>query len=58
MPEVAVVKHSTTWTRCDAMAGGTPNTPTNRVFEITPNAMPSAPSTSWAAKPTPMKGSR
>ena len=57
-PLVALVKHSTMCTRCEARAGGTPSTPTSSVFMITPNAMPSAPSTSCAAKPTPMNGNR
>ena len=57
MPETAVVKHSTRWTRCDATAGGRPITATSKVFEITPKAMPSAPSTSCAAKPTAINGS-
>ena len=56
IPDVAVVKHSTTWTRCEASAGGTPSTPTINALEITPKAMPSAPSTSCAAKPTAMNG--
>src|SRR5690606_16828770 len=38
--------------------GGTPSTLTSRVLEMTPKAMPSAPSTSWAAKPTAMNGSK
>jgi hypothetical protein len=39
----------------DAAAGETPIQSSN-VFEITPNAMPSAPSTTCAAKPIAMKG--
>ena len=58
MPDVAVVKHSTTWTRCEASAGGTPITPTSKVLEMTPKAMPSAPSTACAAKPTAMNGNK
>ena len=52
-----MVKVSTVWTPAEAAAGGTPRL-SSRVLEITPNAMPSAPSISWAAKPTAMKGSR
>ena len=56
IPDTAVVNTSTTWIRADAVAGGTPITATSRVLQITPNAMPSAPSTSCAAKPIRMKG--
>lgn len=35
---------------------GTPITATRRVLQMTPNAMPSAPSTSCAAKPIRMNG--
>ena len=55
IPEAPVVKTSTAWTLAEAAAGGTPRL-ISRVLEITPNAMPSAPSTSCAAKPTRMKG--
>ena len=57
IPEAPVVNTSTAWTLAEAAAGGTPRL-TSRVLEITPNAMPSAPSTSCAANPTRMKGSR
>ena len=56
IPEAPVVKTSTAWTLAEAAAGGTPRL-ISKVLEITPNAMPSAPSTSWAANPTRMKGS-
>ena len=56
MPETAVVKVSAVWTPADAAAGGTPML-ISRVLEIWPKAMPSAPSTSCAAKPIRMKGS-
>ena len=38
-------------TEAEAEAGATPAT-SSRVVEVTPYAMPSAPSTSWAARPT------
>src|SRR6476469_6744117 len=57
MPETQVVKVSTVWTPADAAAGATPRL-IRSVLEITPNAMPSAPSTICAAMPTAMKGSR
>ena len=47
---------ATRWMRADAVAGGTPITATSKVLQITPNAMPSAPSTSCAANPIRMKG--
>ena len=50
-----MVNTSTAWTLAEAAAGSTPRL-TSKVLEITPNAMPSAPSTSCAAKPTRMKG--
>jgi len=53
-----VVKVSTVCTIADACAGGTPITLTSSVELITPNAIPSAPSTIWAAKPTAMNGNR
>jgi hypothetical protein len=56
MPETAVVKVSTAWTPAEADAGGTPSE-SSKVFEMTPNAMPSAPSTICAAKPTAAKAS-
>ena len=56
MPDAAVVKVSTAWTLAEATAGGTPITLTSRCRLITPNAMPSAPSTICAAKPTAMNG--
>ena len=56
-PDAAVVKVSTAWTLAEATAGGTPITVTNRVELITPNAMPSAPSMTCAAKPIAMNGS-
>ncbi len=56
MPETAVVKVSTAWTPADAAAGGTPSE-SRSVFEITPNAIPSAPSTICAAKPMAAKAS-
>ena len=34
--------------RAEAVAGGTPRTATSNVLQMTPNAMPSAPSTSCA----------
>ncbi len=58
MPETPVVKHSARCTPADAVAGGTPSTLTSSVVEITPNAMPSAPSTICARKPTARKGSK
>src|SRR5690606_21639543 len=58
MPETPVVKLSTMCTPAEAVAGGTPSTLTSRVLEMTPKAIPSAPSTSWAAKPTAMNGSK
>ncbi len=57
-PEAAVVKVSTAWTLADAIAGDTPMTLTSNVLLISPKAIPSAPSTTCAAKPTAMKGSR
>ena len=56
MPEAAVVKVSTAWTLAEATAGGRPITLTSNVELIRPNAMPSAPSTSCAAKPIAMNG--
>jgi len=44
-PETAVVAISTVCTPAEAAAGGTPSA-TRAVVEMTPNAMPSAPSTS------------
>jgi hypothetical protein len=54
VPEAAVVKVSATCTPADAAAGGTPRL-TSKVVEITPKAIPSAPSISWATNPTAMK---
>src|SRR5688572_25888644 len=42
-------------TLADAAAGGTPML-MSKVLEMTPNAIPNAPSISWATKPTRMKG--
>ena len=39
----------------EARAGERPITATSKVLQITPNAMPSAPSISWAKKPTATK---
>ncbi len=50
-PEASVVPISARCTEADADAGAMPAT-SSRVEEVTPYAMPSAPSTSWAAKPT------
>ena len=44
IPDAAVVKTSARWTRADACAGAIPSTLTNNVLEISPNAMPKAPS--------------
>jgi len=55
-PDAAVVKVSTAWTLAEARAGGIPITLTSKVELISPNAMPSAPSINWAAKPIAMKG--
>ena len=52
-----MVKLSTVWTVAEATAGLMPRL-SSSVFEMTPNAMPSAPSTSCAAKPIRMKGRR
>ena len=49
-----MVNVSAVWTPADAAAGGTPML-ISKVLEICPNAMPSAPSTSWAAKPIKTK---
>ncbi len=57
-PEALVVNISTRWTLADALAGGMPSTLTSKVCEMTPKAMPSAPSIACAAKPTAMNGSR
>ena len=54
VPETAVVTVSTAWTPAEAAAGGTPNA-MRKLEEIMPKAMPSAPSTSWAKKPTATK---
>ena len=56
IPDAAVVKVSTACTLADATAGGTPITVTSRVELITPKAMPSAPSTTCAAKPIATNG--
>ena len=55
MPDTPVVNISTVWTAADALAGGIPM-PTSKEVEMTPNAIPSAPSISWAAKPAAMNG--
>jgi len=52
--ETMVVKVSAVWTPAEAAAGGTPVL-ISSVLEIWPNAMPSAPSTSCAAKPISAK---
>ncbi|GEO16538.1 hypothetical protein MAE02_42340 [Microvirga aerophila] len=54
MPEAAVVKISVTWVTALAVAGGTPKA-SRLVVDRTPNAIPSAPSTSWAMKPIKAK---
>src|SRR5262245_54305530 len=54
--DAAVVKLSTACTPADAAAGVTPRL-SRSVLEMTPNAMPSAPSTSCAKKPTATNGS-
>ena len=51
-----MVNVSAVWTPAEAAAGGTPML-ISKVLEIWPKAMPSAPSTSCAAKPIRMKGS-
>ena len=56
IPDAPVVKVSTKCTLADARAGGTPITLTSKVEQITPKAMPSAPSINCAAKPIRMKG--
>src|SRR5262245_66528218 len=50
-PDAAVVKISAMWTMALACAGGVPND-SMTVVAVTPNAMPSAPSTSCANSPT------
>ena len=57
-PDAPVVNTSTRCTLAEAAAGGTPITPTSKVWLMTPNAIPSAQSTICAAKPMAMKGSR
>lgn len=52
MPDAPVVNISTKWTAAEARAGATPMTLTSSVLQMTPKAMPSAPSTNCAAKPT------
>ena len=54
IPEAAVVNTSTRWTLAEARCGGTPSAVTINVLAMTPNAMPSAPSTSCAVKPIAM----
>jgi hypothetical protein len=49
------VKLSTACTPADAATGGTPRL-INKVLEITPKAIPSAPSISCATKPIAAKG--
>lgn len=56
MPDAAVVKVSTAWTLAEATRGGRPITLISNVELIRPNAMPSAPSTNWAANPIAMNG--
>ena len=53
--ETAVVNVSAAWTPADASLGCTPML-ISKVLEICPKAMPSAPSTSCAAKPIRMNG--
>ena len=54
MPDAPVVNNSTKCTPADARAGATPMTLTSKVLQMTPKAIPSAPSTNCAAKPTAM----
>ena len=53
-PDAAVVKISAMWTMALACAGDVPNE-SMTVVAVTPNAMPSAPSTSCANSPTKKK---
>ncbi len=50
-PDTSVVPISEKWTAADAAAGATP-VASNNVEDVTPYAMPSDPSTSWATRPT------
>jgi len=55
--ETAPVKFLIVWTMAEAEAGGTPRL-IRSVLEMTPNAIPRAPSIICAMKPTRMKGRR
>src|SRR3954471_22979233 len=57
MPETPVVNVSTVWTAAEAAAGCIGGLPMaiKRVVDMTPNAIPRAPSTSCAVKPIAMK---
>jgi hypothetical protein len=57
MPDTQVVKVSTVCTPAEAAAGATPRL-ISKVLEMTPNAIPSEPSTSCAAKPAATNGRR
>jgi hypothetical protein len=50
-PDTAVVPSSARCTEADAAAGASPAARTSEA-EVAPYAMPRAPSTSWARKPT------
>ena len=50
-PDTSVVPISLRWMVADAAAGLVPMA-SSRVVDVTPYAMPRAPSTSWAASPT------
>ena len=50
-PETSEVPISEKWTAAEAAAGATPAA-SSRVDDVTPYAMPSEPSMSWASRPT------
>ena len=56
-PDAAVVKISAICTMALACAGAVPKL-SMTVVAVTPNAMPSAPSTSWASNPTKKKSNQ